>query len=266
MKIGQLDVLPVIDGAMQAPAREILSRPGVDDAWACHSELLDDAGALHMTAGGFLIRTGGRTIVIDTGLGTIKAEDAQVGGFLDSLRGYGVEPADVTDVLFTHLHYDHVGWATSKGKVIFPNATYRAHAADWAHFVTASDAVPGAVKKLTPIEPQLELFDAEHTVAPGIDARPAPGHTPGTTLFIISSEGQRGLLLGDIVHSVVELAEPDWQAVYDVDPAMASAVRNTIADEALDHGDLIAAGHFPDLAFGRILKSDGVRRWERVGH
>lgn len=263
MKVGQLEILPVIDGALEAPAREILSRPGVDDPWACHTDLLDD-GLLHMTAGGFLIRTGGRTILIDAGLGNINTEDAHAGRFLESLREYGVDAADVTDVLFTHLHYDHVGWASSKGQIVFPNATYRAHSADWAHFVTADDALPGAVKKLSPIEPQLELFDSEHTIAPGIDARPAPGHTPGTTLYIISSEGQRALMLGDIVHSVVELAEPDWQAIYDVDPAMASSVRNAIAEEAYENGDLVAAAHFRDLPFGRIVKSDGDRRWEKV--
>ena len=264
MKIGQLDVLPIIDGSLRAPARDILARPGVEDAWSCHAELLDDDGVLHMTAGGFLLRTGERTIVIDAGVGNIRVSDIDGGWFLDSLRGYGVEAGDVTDVVFTHLHYDHVGWASSIGTVVFPNATYRAHQADWAHFVTASDAAPGAVKKLSPIEPQLELFNSEHTVAPGLDARPSPGHTPGTTLYIVSSEGERGLLLGDIVHSVVELAEPDWEAVYDVDPKTASAVRNAIAEEAFENGDLVAAGHFLDLAFGRIVKTGGERRWEQV--
>jgi len=93
------------------------------------------------------------------------------GGFLDSLRAHGVAPEDVTDVVFTHLHFDHVGWSSRKGRRVFPNATYRAHAADWAHFVTdgrrraAPD--PGAVRKLAPVEPQLELFDADGPLAPG---------------------------------------------------------------------------------------------------
>ena len=85
----------------------------------------------------------------------------------------------VTDVIFTHLHFDHVGWATAKGEVVFRHATYRVHEADWAYFVDSPGALPGAVRKLSPVKPQLETFSSECTLpAPGVDATPAPGHAP----------------------------------------------------------------------------------------
>lgn len=116
MKIGTIEVLPVLDGTGRERADEVLTRPGVPDAWACHSDQLDDHGTLHLDLGGFLVRTGARTILVDAGVGTIDNGKYAGGRFLDSLRGYGVGPEDVTDVVFTHLHFDHVGWATKKGR------------------------------------------------------------------------------------------------------------------------------------------------------
>ncbi|MEK6439286.1 MBL fold metallo-hydrolase [Pseudonocardia sp. T1-2H] len=264
MKIGDIEILPVLDGTGREVATEVLTRPGVPDAWSCHAEHLDADGVLSMPLGGFLVRTGDRTVLVDAGVGTIDNGKYAGGGFLDSLREYGIGPEDVTDVVFTHLHFDHVGWATKKGQVVFPNATYRVHAADWAHFVESADAEPGAVRKLSPLVPQLETFDAEVTLAPGLTARPAPGHTPGSTVYVVSDGDERALLLGDVVHSVVELAERDWEAVFDVDPVAASAVRNALADEVADSADLVVGAHFPGLRFGRVVTASGNRTFRAV--
>jgi glyoxylase-like metal-dependent hydrolase (beta-lactamase superfamily II) len=264
MKIGTIEILPVLDGTGREQATEVLSRPGVPDAWSCHAEHLDADGVLNMPLGGFLVRTGDRTVLVDAGVGTIDNGKYAGGGFLDSLREYGIGPEDVTDVVFTHLHFDHVGWATKKGQVVFPNATYRVHADDWAHFVESADAEPGAVRKLSPLAPQLETFDGEVTLAPGLTARPAPGHTPGSTVYVVSSGDERALLLGDVVHSVVELAERDWEAVFDVDPVAASAVRNALADEVADSSDLVVGAHVPGLRFGRVVTTSGNRTFRAI--
>ncbi|MCW2903465.1 MAG: beta-lactamase domain protein [Streptosporangiaceae bacterium] len=265
MKVGALEILPVYDGDGHEPGREVLSRPGIPgDPWACHEHLLDEHGNLDLTLGGFLLRTSGRTILIDAGVGRIDNGKYRGGQFLESLRELGVTPEDVTDVVFTHLHFDHVGWATKKGEVVFPNATHRVHAADWAHFVDSPDAEPGAVRKLTPLKDRLEVFDADVTIAPGLDTRHVPGHTPGSTIFIVSSEGERALLLGDVAHSTVELTTPHWEAVFDVDPEAGKAVRARLIDELTDKPDAIAAAHFPGLRFGRLVTVAGHRTWNIV--
>ena len=264
MKVGDIEILPVFDGTGREVAAEMLTRPGVADPWACHPGCVDADGVLRLPLGGFLVRTGQRVVLVDAGVGGINNDKYTGGGFLDSLRSYGVSPEDVTDVLFTHLHFDHVGWASRRGAVVFPNATYRAHADDWAHFVTATDAEAGAVRKLSPLEPQLELFTADGPLAPGVDARHTPGHTPGSTVYVVSDQGERALLLGDVVHSVVELAEPDWRAVFDVDPVAASAVRNQLADEVADTPDLVVGAHFPELRFGRVIRAGGQRRFQAI--
>jgi glyoxylase-like metal-dependent hydrolase (beta-lactamase superfamily II) len=265
MRVGALEILPVYDGDGREAAREVLRRPGASgDAWACHDHLLDHEGNLELTLGGFLLRTGDRTVLIDAGVGTINNDKYRGGQFLESLRELGVTPEDVTDVVFTHLHFDHVGWATKKGQVVFPNATHRVHAADWAHFVESPDADPGAVRKLSPIADRLAPFEADTTLAPGLDTRHVPGHTPGSTVFVVSSEGERALLLGDVAHSVVELTDPNWEAVFDVDPVAASAVRAGLVDELTDSPDAIAAAHFPGLRFGRLVTVSGERQWNFI--
>jgi glyoxylase-like metal-dependent hydrolase (beta-lactamase superfamily II) len=264
VRIGAIEIVPVIDGVATEPAAQVLTRPCVRDAWSCHADLLDDHGLLHLDLGGFLVRTAGRTVLVDAGVGTIDSGTYAGGRFLGSLRGHGVAPEDVTDVVFTHLHFDHVGWATRKGEVVFPNATYRVHAADWAHFVESPDAEPGAVRKLSPLESRLDTFTTDGPLAPGISARHTPGHTPGSTVYVVADGDERALLLGDVVHSVVELHERDWEAVFDVDPVAARAVRNEIADEVADSTDLVVGAHFPGLRFGRVVTAVGNRTFQTV--
>ncbi|MET8545918.1 MBL fold metallo-hydrolase [Kitasatospora sp. NPDC004799] len=264
MEIGDIEVLAVVDGVGVEVAAEILSRPGVADPWACHGHHREADGSLHLPLGGFLVRRGERVVLVDAGVGPFDDGRYRGGALLDSLAGFGVAPGDVTDVLFTHLHFDHVGWASVEGRAVFPRATYRAHRADWEHFVTGPGATPEAVAKLAPVEGQLELFDGDFTPVPGVDALHLPGHTPGTTVYVVSSGGRRALLLGDVVHSVVQFSERDWQVVWDVDPVAASAVRNRIADEAADTDDLLVAAHFPGMRFGRVLVGDGPRRFVAI--
>lgn len=133
--------------------REVLFRPEIPgDPWDDHTELLTEDGNLELSVGGYLIRTGDRNILVDAGVGTIDNGKYRGGQFLESLKSHGLDPADITDVVFTHLHFDHVGWATKKGAVVFENATYRVHKLDWEHFVESPGAEPGAVRKLKPLE------------------------------------------------------------------------------------------------------------------
>jgi glyoxylase-like metal-dependent hydrolase (beta-lactamase superfamily II) len=261
MRLGAIEVTPVRDGTGHESLTDVVMR---DDGaeWDCPAQPVDADGRIVMDFGAFLVRTGERVILVDTGIGTISNDRWSGGGLPENLRRAGVEFADVTDVIFTHLHFDHVGWATQRGQVMFPNATYRVHAADWEHFVAGPEAEPGAVRKLAPIEPQLETFDSDSELAPGLSARHTPGHTPGSSIFVVTGGGERLLLLGDLSHTIGELTDPRWQGVYDLDRARATAVRDRIASEAASTGDPIAGPHFPGLPFGRLVLAGEARRYE----
>lgn len=262
MRVGALEVAPVHDGQAIVPARTMLARPGPDgDPWAAHRQFLTDDGKLELTIGGFLVRGGGRTVLIDAGVGRFDNGTFRGGALLESLASLGVAPADVTDVIFTHLHFDHVGWATSKGAVVFEQATYRCHESDWRHFVSGPEATEGAVRKLSPLEGRLEPFSGNGPLLPGIDIRHAPGHTPGSAVVVISSGADRAMLLGDAVHCPVELIEDDWEMVHDVDRDLAARTREALARE-LEGTDIpVAAAHFPGMRFGRVLPGQGRRLW-----
>lgn len=262
MKIGHHRIEPVHDGVASLEARKYLTYTGpADDPWAPHTQFLTPDGRLEAALGGFLIAAGDRRVLVDTGVGRFEDDTFRGGALLESLAGLGMAPEEITDVVLTHLHFDHVGWTTSKGEIVFPRATYRCHEADWAHFVAGPNPDAGSVRKLSPLAERLEPFAADGTLLPGIDVRHAPGHTPGSAIVIVSSGDQRAVLLGDVVHCPIELLEDDWQMIYDVDRDLAARTREALARE-LEGTDIpVAAAHFPGLRFGRLLPGEGRRAW-----
>jgi glyoxylase-like metal-dependent hydrolase (beta-lactamase superfamily II) len=259
MQVGDLRIDAVIDGAGRFPPTRTF-RGTTDEQWAAHQDLLDEDGLLGFSMGGFLIRDGSRTVLVDLGVGRKSIMGIQGGEFLTELAALGVAPADVTDVLFTHLHIDHVGWAADDdGRAVFPAATYRCAAADWEHFMTGH---PGEITQLLAgVTDRFETWDGSGPVLPGLDALAATGHTPGSTVIVASSGRARALMLGDVVHCPVQLVDDEWGALFDVDPALAARTRVALSRELEGSDALIAAAHFPGLQFGRLLRASAGRRW-----
>ena len=259
MQVGDLHVDAVIDGTGRFPPTRTF-RDSTPEQWAAHRDLLDSDGLLGFSMGGFLIRDGSRTVLVDLGVGRRTMMGIQGGEFLNGLAALGVAPAGVTDVLFTHLHADHIGWAADdEGQAVFPAATYRCARADWDHFMTGH---PGDVaERLAGITDRFETWDGTGPVLPGLDTLAAPGHTPGSTVIVASSGAERAMMLGDVVHCPVQLVEDEWGALFDVDPALAARTRTALSRELEGSGALIAAAHFPGLQFGRLLRGSSGRLW-----
>lgn len=135
MQIGEFEVHPVIDGKLVVPASMFF--PTLSDKdWEPHKQFLDSSSKLDMPVGGFLIRGNGILALVDAGFGPVEGYPALGGRLLESLKALGHEPDDITDVFFSHLHFDHIGWASQNGVGVFPNATYRCNAKDYDYFVT----------------------------------------------------------------------------------------------------------------------------------
>ena len=266
MQVGDVRIDAVIDGIARAVPSEAYrwgvgegSGRGLDDVdWEPHRQFLAEDGMLEMALGGFLVRTADRIVLIDAGIGVFNRGVFTGGAMLDNLQALGVTPDDVTDVVFTHLHFDHTGWATVDGAPVFRNATYRCDELDWAHFVPHDER---ATRKLTPIESQLQTWDGDGALLPGVDVQRAPGHTPGSAVLVLSSGDARAVLLGDAVHCPVELVDDEWATIGDVDPALAKRTRVALARELEASGTPAAAAHFPGLQFGRLLPGEGKRTW-----
>ena len=269
LRIGEFEIDPVIDGRIVVPASMFF--PNVtDEQWLPHKQFLADGNMLEWPVGGFLIRGRDRLALVDAGAGHVEAAPEMGGNLLHSLAALGCSPADVTDVVFSHLHFDHIGWSSAEGRPVFSNATYRCHAKDWDHFVTRGISqgpwaetlrLPPTMSWLGPVSDRIETWDGNTTVLPGIDVLDAPGHTPGSTVVVVSSGAERAALLGDAVHCPAELIESEWQALGDVDPALAKRTREALAREFEGTNVPIAAPHFPGMQFGRLLKGEGRLNW-----
>lgn len=218
-----------------------------------------------------LVRTPRRVILVDAGDGPPTGGDPprERGQLLIALRAHGLQPDDVDLVVLTHLHPDHIGWAATEGEPTFPRARYLLHDAEWGfiqrpdvradyaahHFDVAAAVAPLAERGA------LDLMSGEAKVTDEMTAVPTPGHTGGHVSLLISSQGQRLLLLADVFHHPAQATEPEWGTIWDADPATATASREMALEWAERDGLLTAAYHFPRPGVGRIGRESGERVW-----
>lgn len=265
MQIGNVDVHPIADGTFRASPQYF----GDHVTARGHEDLFSRHGMAWLPIGCFLVRTGSRTMLIDAGVGPEMRDDGPrrllVGGqLMTGLRAIGVPPADIDDVICTHLHSDHCGGLFDAGaRPVFPKAGIWFGARDWHHFVLNRDVfmfdhIRHGLTSAS--EDRLHPVSGDVTVAAGVDLLMTPGHTPGHMSVVVSSQGKRALLLGDAITCPVQLDEPSWQALGDVDPGLAARTRDRLFRELEDPGTLGAGAHFPELRFGRVLAGQ-ARRW-----
>ncbi|MBF6472534.1 MBL fold metallo-hydrolase [Nocardia abscessus] len=183
-----------------------------------------------------------------------------------NLRAAGVTPEEITDVVLSHLHCDHMGWCTKDGASFFPNADIWVHAHDVDHFLGDRElneigmkvqfGVEGTKHRMKAALEQLKLWENDTNVAPGIDVRHMPGHTPGSSIAVISSAGQRAMMLGDVIHCPLEMTDDQFSMMADVDPALAHETKLHLLRELEDSDIHVASTHFPGMRFGRLLSSE----------
>lgn len=222
---------------------------GVDAGPAAVSAVLAKAGAptdtVTVSVDALLVRGNGRVVLLDTGVGP-KGH----GVLPESLAKAGVAPDQVTDVLITHSHGDHVGGLVlADGRPAFPKAVIHMSANEWAYLQSQAQAKALAEA----IAPQVKTFAPGQTVVPGITAVGLYGHTPGHAGYEIVSGRERLLDIGDSAHSsIVSLAEPGWIIQFDHDAQAGRANRIAVLTKVAKSGELIFAPHFPFPGVGRV--------------
>lgn len=248
-KLGAFQVTPLADAGFEIANNGqvfgLNAKPGEV------AQVLKAAGAptdvVRLSVDALLLREPGRVVLIDTGLGP-KAQGALMG----SLAAAGVKPDEVTDVLITHSHGDHVGGLVdAAGKSAFPKAAIRMSAKEWAFL----QAQAGAKALVAAIAPQVKTFEPGGEILPGVTTRALYGHTPGHTGYVIASNGKAIEDIGDIAHSsIISLARPDWTIQFDTDKAEGVKTREAELARLAKAHELIFAPHFPYPGVGWIVK------------
>jgi glyoxylase-like metal-dependent hydrolase (beta-lactamase superfamily II) len=234
----------------------------------------------------WVLRSGGATILVDTGAGNGKARphmpaiDALDTGFAASLAAVGVAPAEVDFVVNTHLHADHIGWNTvldnGEWAPMFPNARYLFARADYEFWNPEGEGGcrPGNQTAFTDsVEPivragQAVLFDDAYDIDANLRLELAPGHTPGSAVVHLSSAGDHAVFVGDILHSPVQVLEPDANSCFCEDPAAARATRRRVLGRAADDRALVFPAHLRGAGAAEVERSGSkfaIRSWAAFG-
>jgi glyoxylase-like metal-dependent hydrolase (beta-lactamase superfamily II) len=279
MLLGAFEITVVSDGTHPFPDATVLTKPaGSNSAMrpllfasnaAEATHLLEAADVRVPTEGSinaFLVNTGKKLILIDTGAGTLYGSCC--GHLLANLRAAGYRPEQIDEIFLTHLHEDHVGGIAPNGKMAFPNAVVYANAIDAAYWLDAAHekAAPaflhgqfeGARISLQPYRNagRFKTFRGVTELVPGIRALPAPGHTPGHTFYEVRSGGRSLLIWGDVVH-VAELQFPDPSITteYDTDPARAEQTRRAVFARVAETHTLVGAMHVSFPGLGHVAQT-----------
>ncbi|MEU9609016.1 MBL fold metallo-hydrolase [Streptomyces sp. NPDC048057] len=232
----------------------------------------------------WLLRSGGATILVDTGIGDDKERpyapiwSRRRTGFLDELAEAGVQPEDVDLVVNTHLHVDHVGWNTRLADrtwvPTFPNATYLMPRRDFDFWNPENGHVPRLGRgnqnvfedSVAPVHEagQALLWDDGHTIDANLRLDLAPGHTPGSSVLTLESGTDRALFVGDLLHTPLQFVSPDTNSCFCEDPAEARATRRRLLGRASDTNALVLPAHLGGAGGAEVVRDgDGfaIEAW-----
>ncbi|GIX09631.1 MBL fold metallo-hydrolase [Elioraea sp.] len=263
LKVGDYEVTVVNDGINRRP------NPGEGfvrnaDKAAVEAALARDflpTGHLDITFNITFVNTGRELILFDTGTGGNLAPTA--GTMWENMQAAGIAPAQVDKIVFSHFHGDHVsGLVSREGQPRFPNAELIVPEAEWTFWMgERAPQQPAAMVKSRfapyPAE-RIRRVASDAEVAPGIRGIPTFGHTPGHTTWSVQSGNGTLIVLGDVTnHPTINLRNPGWHAVFDMDAAMAEETRRRFFDRAAADRTPIIGYHWPFPAVGYVRK-DGA--------
>lgn len=274
INIGDIEVIIISDGILTPPAESMATNadPGSRNAWL--DERFLDHEAFDWALNAVVVRSGHQTILIDSGLGEEYPNFPRAGQFATRLEAAGVGLGSVTDVVLTHMHFDHVGGLLVRGvKDRLPSGVRVHLSAAEAAFWDAPDfsrtAMPpdladlarGASKEfLSVYADNLLTFEQEVEIAPGVTVSKTGGHTPGHSVVRISSKGERLMFGGDALFPV-SFDHPEWHNGFEHDPEEATNVRLRLMEELAGTGSWLVSTHLPFPSLGRVAPSEKLYRW-----
>lgn len=273
--VGDFEVTPVNDGTVDLPVDQLLRQKPEQTRATLEKNFLK--APLETSDNAFLINTGSKLVLVDTGAGALFGPT--LGKFVNNLKAAGYQPEQIDEIYITHMHGDHVGGLVNSGQRVFPNAVVRAGKADADFWLSQAnmDKAPADKKSffqgaMTAINPYVQAgkfkaIDGAGQLVPGVSAMPEHGHTPGHTSYVVESRGQKLVLMGDLIHvASVQFDNPQVTIGFDSDEKAAYASRKQVFDDAAKNGYLVGGAHLQFPGLGHIAGQGKGYRWIPVNY
>lgn len=276
MTLGDFEVTALNDGTVDLPVNKILTgtTPAKVDEELAKSFL---KSPLETSFNAFLINTGGKLVLIDTGAAGLFGPT--LGRLLTNMKAAGYSPEQVDEIYITHMHNDHVGGLVANGQPVFPNAVVRADKRDADYYLNQAnlDKAPadkkggfqGPIGAIGPYQKagKFKPFDGDTDLVPGVKAVASYGHTPGHTVYVVESRGQKLLLWGDSMHvAPVQFEHPEVTITFDSDSKAAKAERMKHLADAAKNGWYVAGAHLSFPGIGHVRADGKHYHWLPVNY
>jgi glyoxylase-like metal-dependent hydrolase (beta-lactamase superfamily II) len=274
LRVGEIDVLVISDGVVTPPAESMATNadPAVRAAWLDNMFLSHDA--FDWALNEVVLQSGSQTILIDSGLGVEVPDFPRAGHLVQRLEAAGIDLGSVTDVVLTHMHFDHVGGLLVDGvkERLRPDLRIHVAAAEvkfWESPDFSRTGMPPALADVArqaskrfvkEYRSQLRTFEEEYEVAPGVVVSRTGGHTPGHSVVRLKSGGDRLMFAGDAIFPV-SFDHPEWHNGFEHDPEEATRVRIRLLRELAETGAWLVATHMPFPSVGRVAAAGDLFRW-----
>ncbi|MCH8007416.1 MAG: MBL fold metallo-hydrolase [Chloroflexi bacterium] len=240
---------------------------------------LDDQYRLPIGLNSLLVRSEGKLILVETGVGDKEGHRRQAspieqGDLISALAALDVQPDEIDIVINSHLHADHCGWNTRAGDgeepvPTFPKARYLIQRGEWEAATNPNERTKATYlqENFRPLEEtgQLELVDGELAVTSEITMISTKGHTEDHASIVLMSGGETAIYIGDIVQHHVQLERTAWVSSFDLLPLVSMETKKRIVERAIEEQALVISVHAPFPGLGRMTRSeDGRKHWEVV--
>lgn len=271
-RVGDIEVTALLDGFTDLPTSFIF---GYDEAAAKAATAKTyhpfNNEIIQIPVNAYVVKNGTDTILIDTG--GITAFAPNLGKLAANMEAAGIKPADITAILLTHMHPDHIGaLANEDGSKFFENATLTVSEDEYnfMHNDDVRNATPenfrpmidAARVVLAPYADGQKMFKGEQELFAGVTSMPLPGHTAGQMGYVVSSNGESLLFWGDVLHfTTLQFEHPEWGIVFDLDVDLSRETRLALLERVSTERMPIAGAHVDFPGIGYVEKSGDAYRY-----
>ncbi|WP_064712890.1 MBL fold metallo-hydrolase [Rhizobium bangladeshense] len=276
MKLGSFELTALSDGTIPLPLPELYTNTDAEDARrALAAAFMGTPTDTSVNA--FLVNTGERLVLIDAGTGAYL--DGALGELVANLEAAGYKADQIDDIILTHIHTDHSGGLTIKGKPVFANATVHVNKREHAFWMeTPVESRPANVPLSYFVEAHESLgpyadagrvrtFADNASILPGIGSILRAGHTPGHSSIVVESAGTKIVFWGDVTHgNVLQFDEPDVAIQFDTDQSEAIRAREAAFADAANGKYLVAGAHIAFPGIGHVRRDATNYEWVPVNY